>query len=160
MAEWVRQKDAFLESVQSGGGCRAIQDKSAVGRWSSEGVLLQVLWHALGAVKSKGKNMKMFLNKMVVVIVGVAALGVGGCSNIHSEHPTAIQSAVMCDKCKTTWVTRSEPTGRSVYRYTREKAMVCPDCRSAVENWLRTGELKHTCSHCKGKMTCEAPRKD
>jgi hypothetical protein len=104
--------------------------------------------------------MKMFLNRVAVVIVGLAGLGVGGCASVHSEHPTAMQGAVMCDKCKTTWVTRSEPTGRSVYRYTREKAMVCPDCRSAVENWVRTGELKHRCSHCNGKMTCEAPKKD
>jgi hypothetical protein len=42
-------------------------------------------------------------------------------------------------------------------RYTREKAMVCPDCESAVTHWMRTGELKHACSHCRGKMTCELP---
>jgi hypothetical protein len=123
-------------------------------------VLVQNSESRFGLVYEQRKNMKMFNKKMMVVVAGVAGLGGGGCSNIHSEHPTAIQSAVMCDKCKTTWVTRSEPTGRSVYRYTREKAMVCPDCRGAVENWLRTGELKHTCSHCKGKMTCEAPLKD
>ncbi len=90
------------------------------------------------------------------------ALGMGmiwatvGCVNVHEPHAESHPSAVMCDRCKTTWVVRSETAGKLV-RYTREKAMVCPDCESAVMHWLKTGELKHACSHCRGKMTCEPP---
>jgi hypothetical protein len=109
--------------------------------------------------KSK-RGMNKSFSKLVAGIVGLAGLGAVGCTTTHSPHPMAMEKAVMCDKCKTTWVTRVEPSGRSVYRYTREPAMVCPDCRSAVENWVRTGELKHSCAHCKGKMTCETPMKN
>ena len=102
--------------------------------------------------------MNAFQKNMVFGVAAIVSMGAVSCTNVHTGHPTAMESAVMCDKCKTTWVTRTEPTGRSVYRYTREKAMVCPDCRSAVENWVKTGQLKHECSHCKGKMTCEPPK--
>jgi hypothetical protein len=93
------------------------------------------------------------------------ALGLGitwatvGCVNVHKPHAAARDSrdpAVMCDRCRTTWVVRSETAGKLV-RYTRQKAMVCPDCESAVMHWFKTGELKHACSHCRGKMTCEQP---
>ena len=104
--------------------------------------------------------MNISLKKGVAGLVVVASLGAAGCESMHSRHPVAMESAVMCDKCKTTWVTRVEPTGRSVYRYTREKAMVCPDCRSAVETWMKTGKLKHSCTHCQGKMTCETPKEN
>lgn len=103
--------------------------------------------------------MNISINKLVMGLVAVVGLGEVSCTTPHSSHPTAMENAVMCDKCKTTWVTRVEPTGRSVYRYTREKAMTCPDCVSAVENWVKTGQLKHYCSHCKGHMTCETPKK-
>jgi hypothetical protein len=87
--------------------------------------------------------------------IGMACAGVG-CVNVHEPHAESRQSAVMCDRCKTTWVVRGQPMGKLV-RYTREKAMVCPDCESAVMHWLRTGHLKHACSHCRGTMTCEQP---
>jgi hypothetical protein len=99
--------------------------------------------------------MKISLKQLFAGLVVVSSLGAVGCESVHSNHPVAMENAVMCDKCKTTWVTRVEPAGRSVYRYTREKAMVCPDCRSAVETWVKTGKLKHSCTHCQGKMTCE-----
>jgi hypothetical protein len=86
----------------------------------------------------------------------VASGGNVGCVHVHRPHAESHQSAVMCDRCKTTWVVRSETTGKLV-RYTRQKAMVCPDCESAVTHWMRTGELKHGCSRCGGKMTCEEP---
>ena len=155
------EKSVFMESKQSWGGFWAIQIWRAVGRWPSEYPRLRKGEAGLtDEQRMENENMKMLLNRFVVVMAGVAGMGVVGCTSVHSHHPTAMQDAVMCDKCKTTWVTRSEPTGRSVYRYTREKVMVCPDCRSAVENWVRTGELKHTCSHCKGKMTCEPAKQN
>ena len=155
------EKTAFPESKQSWGGFRAIQIWRAVGRWPSVCPRLRKRGAGLLDQERKEiKNMKTLFSQLALVMVGVAGMGGVGCTSVHSQHPTAIENAVMCDKCKTTWVTRSEPTGRSVYRYTREKAMVCPDCRTAVENWLRTGELKHTCSHCKGKMTCESPKQN
>lgn len=92
--------------------------------------------------------------------VGLAAMGLVSCTSMHAPHPTAQENAVMCDKCKTTWIVRSTPGGKSLMSYTRTKVMVCPDCKSAVQNWMETGTLKHSCSHCNGKLTCEKPVQD
>ena len=105
------------------------------------------------------------LNSSIASIASIAALWLGtGCSSVHSPHlahakgpGAAPGSALMCDRCETTWVLRPEGAGRWV-RYTRQKAMVCPDCESAVETWWKTGEFKHSCSRCKGRLTCESPR--
>jgi hypothetical protein len=101
----------------------------------------------------------------IASIASIAALWLGtGCSSVHSPHPvhatgpgSAPGAALMCDRCQTTWVLRPEGAGRWV-RYTRQKAMVCPDCESAVETWWKTGQFKHSCSRCKGRLTCEPPR--
>jgi hypothetical protein len=66
--------------------------------------------------------------------------------------------AVRCDQCRTTWVLRSEQMGK-LTRYSRQEVMVCKDCDSAVTHWMKTGHLKHYCSHCKGHMTCD-PQSD
>lgn len=101
--------------------------------------------------------MKTRARKLTGLVVVLAGMGLASCTSLHPAHPTTAENAVMCDKCKTTWVVRSSPFGRGIVSYTREKMMVCPHCKSAVQNWLETGELKHRCSHCKGKMTCEKP---
>jgi len=98
---------------------------------------------------------KMGRITFLALCIGTASAGVG-CVSVHEPHAESAKSAVMCDRCKTTWVVRGDSMGKLV-RYTREKAMVCPDCESAVTHWMRTGELKHACSHCRGKMTCELP---
>jgi Zn-finger nucleic acid-binding protein len=97
------------------------------------------------------------LGRAVLWAFGIGAVWASvGCVHVHEPHTESRRSAVMCDRCKTTWVLRGEASGKLV-RYTREKTMVCPDCESAVAHWVRTGELKHACSHCRGKMTCEQP---
>jgi hypothetical protein len=97
------------------------------------------------------------IGRMAIWAIGIGITWAGvGCVNVHEPHAESHKSAVMCDRCKTTWVVRGEPVGKLV-RYTRQKAMVCPDCESAVTHWMRTGELKHACSRCRGKMTCEEP---
>jgi hypothetical protein len=61
----------------------------------------------------------------------------------------------MCDKCKATWVLRGQPGAGGKYTtYRHEKAMTCPDCVSAVENFVKTGTFKGYCAHCKTTMTC------
>jgi hypothetical protein len=103
--------------------------------------------------------------KRTLQITGLLLIGAAGslqtaCTTVHAEHPTTAATAgkaIMCDKCKTTWVTSAQPGARAT-RYTRDKMMVCPDCSSAVETWMKTGKLKHSCSHCKGKMSCEDPQ--
>ena len=103
-------------------------------------------------------NTKRGRSAFLAVCIGLtfAATGCGSVHEPHAESSGASDHAVMCDRCKTTWVVRSEPVGKLV-RYTREKKMVCPDCESAVLHWMKTGELKHACSHCGGRMTCEQP---
>ena len=65
--------------------------------------------------------------------------------------------AIMCDKCKTVWV--SKPTtigspGRMQTIILRDsKTMTCPDCSLAIANFWKTGSMKHTCSSCGGTRT-------
>jgi len=101
--------------------------------------------------------MKFPFKALLAVGLSVSGMLFTSCTTVHTGHPTVAANAIMCDKCKTTWVTKAEAGGR-ITRYTRQKAMVCPDCISAVENWARTGNLKHHCAHCGGTMTCEVPR--
>lgn len=62
--------------------------------------------------------------------------------------------AVTCSKCKIVAVKMpsSGPKGQPIF-YHDQNVMVCPDCVSAIENFFKTGKLKHTCSHCGGEMT-------
>jgi ribosomal protein S27E len=30
--------------------------------------------------------------------------------------------------------------------------MTCPDCELAIANFWKTGQMKHTCSHCGGTL--------
>ena len=96
-------------------------------------------------------------------LVACAGLLLGGCqsSSTASSEPSHHMSAgaVACDKCQTTWV--NEPTtaggGKSnITGYSAKQVHECPDCKSAVQNFFATGELKHTCSACGGNMApCE-----
>jgi hypothetical protein len=63
--------------------------------------------------------------------------------------------AVMCDKCKMVMVKVANPTSSKspTVTYHDTTIMVCPDCHSAMENFFKTGKLKHTCTHCGGTMT-------
>ena len=89
----------------------------------------------------------------------VLQVGLTGCANVHEPHPVgrASSGALRCDKCRVTWVVRAEPFGK-LTRYSKKEAMVCEDCESAVEHWMKTGDLRHYCSHCKGHMSCEPER--
>ena len=78
------------------------------------------------------------------------------CQSTGTGATTAGTEAVMCDKCKTVWV--SKPTtlgspGRTPVTVLRNsKTMTCPDCELAIANFWKTGQMKHTCSHCGGTL--------
>jgi hypothetical protein len=117
----------------------------------------------------KAKILKQFVGVLTTVVTGkfsfpavrvvlgcsMLYLGLAGCVGVHEPHSVGRTSAgaVMCDKCRTTWVSRGEPFGK-LTRYSRKEVMVCEDCESAVEHWMKTGDLRHYCAHCKGHMTC------
>jgi hypothetical protein len=65
------------------------------------------------------------------------------------------EGAVICDKCKIVMVKYPIHTGirGQTIIYQEGKTMVCPYCVSAMENFFKTGKLKHTCTHCGGTMT-------
>src|SRR5688572_6415688 len=69
-----------------------------------------------------------------------------------SQVPDQVAKAVTCSKCKVTWVKYPiTPGGGKSHRiigYGARKSMECPDCRSAVENFFTTGQLRHTCATC------------
>jgi hypothetical protein len=69
---------------------------------------------------------------------------------------TAGTDAVMCDKCKTVWVKQNiggGASGRSSMIFRDAKTMTCEDCTLAVNTFWKTGQIKHTCSHCGGTLT-------
>ena len=96
------------------------------------------------------KNAIVKVGALLAIIVG---LGISGAS---AADPT---TAVTCSKCQDVMVlTPAASNGKPGSGYvmmTNKKTMVCPDCESAVQNFIKTGELKHHCSHCAGTMeTC------
>ena len=70
---------------------------------------------------------------------------------------TAGTEAVMCDKCKAVWVkapvSLGTPANRGSIMYRDSKTMTCPDCQLAINNYWKTGSMKHTCSACGGTLT-------
>lgn len=83
----------------------------------------------------------------------IAAAIVMTAANVHSAPPK--EGAVFCDKCKIVMVKVPSQAGgkNQLLVYRKAKKMVCPDCRLAMENFFRTGKLKHTCTRCGGNMT-------
>ena len=98
-------------------------------------------------------KMKNIIIKASALLAIIAGLGMAGAS---AADPT---TAITCSKCQDVIIVNPANNGTkpgSGYTVlTSKKVMVCPDCESAVQNFIKTGELKHHCSHCDGTMqTC------
>lgn len=88
--------------------------------------------------------MKTHILKAGLIVSAIfAGLAMSGCETTAGS---SARTAVGCEKCKTVWVPGAGPSKATGYQMT--KRMVCPDCVSAVENYFKTGELKHTCASC------------
>jgi Zn-finger nucleic acid-binding protein len=76
------------------------------------------------------------------------------CQSVTTEENV---HAVMCDGCKTVWLSPGVNVGSSgetqptIYRSNQKK--VCPHCESAAATFFKTGEIIHHCAHCKGTLT-------
>jgi hypothetical protein len=98
-------------------------------------------------------KMKNTIVKVSALLAIIAGLGIAGAS---AADPT---TAITCSKCQDVIVvnpanTGSKP-GNGYVLMTNKKTMVCPDCESAAQNFIKTGNLKHHCTHCDGTMeTC------
>ena len=110
-------------------------------------------------IHSVMKNKHHILQTFKIAILALIALPMVACQTTGS----APGKAVMCDKCKTVWVSR--PTsisagtkgGPGYIVYRDVKSMECPECESAVATFFKTGSLQHRCKHCGGTMThCES----
>jgi hypothetical protein len=68
---------------------------------------------------------------------------------------TPSTDAIARDKCKVTFVKVPTVDGGkpTVTGYATRKQMVCPDCKSAVQNMFATGKFEHTCTTCGGNMS-------
>ncbi len=120
-------------------------------------------------IKSE-KNTMTKTKKIALLLASlIMSLAFSNCEGIHAPHVTHAQNALMCDKCKATYVLNAVPGygWRGGYRYGRgaftayyyQKVMVCPDCEDEVVTFLKTGNFKHRCSSCGGTMTrCELQR--
>jgi len=69
--------------------------------------------------------------------------------------------ALMCEKCKTVWVSSPAPSaggggakggsGYTVYR--QEKSMECKECESHAAAFFKTGKMEMDCKTCGSAMT-------
>jgi len=97
----------------------------------------------------------------VVAVVCLGLLMIVGCqdSKVSSGPAGSVQPAdkiLLCTKCKTVWVKRSEPSFKGMMTYRTVKSMECPDCKSAAANFFATGKLEHSCKTCGGELqACE-----
>jgi Zn-finger nucleic acid-binding protein len=100
----------------------------------------------------------MKLKSRLLLLAGSLGLAtvLSSCETTGTADTAAGSEAVMCDKCKTVWVkqaTNLGPPGQfrtTVYR--DQKKMTCPDCELAIANFWKTGQMKHSCSHCGGAL--------
>jgi hypothetical protein len=96
------------------------------------------------------KNTIVKVSSLLAIIAGL------GFSSASAADPT---TAITCSKCQDVMVVNpansgSKP-GSGYTLFKSQKVMVCPDCESAVQNFIKTGKLAHHCSHCDGTMqTC------
>ena len=101
----------------------------------------------------------MKLKKRIAIIL--SSLGLitllPSCQSTGSANSTAGTEAVMCDKCKTVWISKPATIGSPGRMQTtilrNSKTMTCPDCQLVMDNYWKTGSMKHTCSHCGGTLT-------
>jgi hypothetical protein len=61
----------------------------------------------------------------------------------------------MCNKCQTVWVPSQNRGGKpGDYRaYSGSRKMICPQCESMAATFFRTGQFRHSCPGCGGKVT-------
>jgi protein-arginine kinase activator protein McsA len=80
-----------------------------------------------------------------------SGLFIVGCQANRTQaaaEPASTQ-ALMCDKCKVTYVQVPVTGGKTrVVGYQSEKRMECPDCKTAAENFFTTGKFQHACKTC------------
>lgn len=108
--------------------------------------------------QTQDKQNNMILKTRLFILAGSLGLAtmLSSCQSTGSAS-TAGTEAIMCDKCKTVWV--SKPTtigspGRMQTTILRDsKTMTCPDCQLAINNYWKTGSMKHVCATCGGTMT-------
>lgn len=91
------------------------------------------------------------MTKLPLLLGITAVFLIAGCRTDSSATTDAAEKAVSCAKCKIVWVQRPHQIGR-ITEYRSEKSMSCPDCKSAAENFFKTGKLVHTCSQCGGEV--------
>ncbi len=92
---------------------------------------------------------------LVIALMGLTiALG----ANVRAESETTkaneTDAAIMCPKCETVWVKKVSRQGRKAETFASAKKMNCEDCKNAVENFITTGEFKHTCKTCGDLVMC------
>lgn len=94
------------------------------------------------------------------LLAGCQSSGGGARGRQSAAAATDTQQAVVCDKCKVTWVKVPGTTGKPyVVAYRTRRSHECPDCRSAVSNFFATGKLQHTCETCGEALeVCKAHR--
>jgi hypothetical protein len=100
----------------------------------------------------------MKLKTRILILAGSLGLAtvLSSCQSTGAG-TTAGTEAVMCDKCKTVWMMNKPATLGSPGRmqttvYRDSKTMTCPDCQLAINNYWKTGSMKHNCATCGGTL--------
>lgn len=88
---------------------------------------------------------------LFLAAVTVVATALLGCKSDASEglSQPGQPSVVECSECRTIWIDGSETYYTwAESSYESEARHACPDCKSAVENFFRTGRFTHSCTRC------------
>lgn len=91
------------------------------------------------------------MSRLLLAVPLALAMLVVGCKTANKPAQAAdsgVAPAVACNKCQVTWVKIPRVEKGRAVAYTTHKSMVCPDCKSAAENFFATGKLAHTCKTC------------
>lgn len=94
---------------------------------------------------------RFLLAGMVASVLVTAALG-------EEQPKNDGGTAVFCAKCEAVWVKTARNVGKTTV-YVKTKKMECPDCKTAVQNFLSGGKFEHTCGKCGDLVVCQEAQK-
>lgn len=98
-------------------------------------------------------------NRIAVMIVTALSLLVllAGCQSPSSSCQSSsgscssCQSAMMCDRCGTTWAPSYEYNNKGMLMYSSRPEVVCPTCTKTAHECIQTGKMPwETCPSCGG----------
>ena len=103
------------------------------------------------------------MNKLATTITLLTAAMVAGQTFARAEEAPAPAAAaapaqaIMCPKCQAVWVKDTATVNsHQTTVYVTSKKMMCPECKTAAENFFAGKNAEHTCKICGEMKVCDA----